>query len=215
MTVLYKIASFIVFGFLLLGYIGGKYIALQMLSILQIAFLGLLQLDKFTPFQLASNRLSEIAGNFVFEPSPVAHLSQLNTLRLEGDFLGNLNIQIGLFTAFFVVGGSLLIYSKLKKTKNTVLATLIGMILVSEYSLYGLLAFSYIGFASIGLQIKYQFIDKIVEPNYLSLILGLCYVLVFVGYIVFFAKKRRYFGEFVKEMEIFSINEYFACFLTA
>jgi hypothetical protein len=95
------------------------------------------------------------------------------------------------------------------------LATLIGMILVSEYSLYGLLTFSYIGFTSIGLQIKYQFIDKIVEPNYLSLVLGICYILVFIGYMVFFAKKRRYFGEFVKEMEMFSINEYFVCFLTA
>lgn len=32
---------------------------------------------------------------------------------------------------------------------------------------------------------------------------------------IIFLKKKRYFGEFVREMEMFSINECFICFLTA
>ncbi len=95
------------------------------------------------------------------------------------------------------------------------LPTLIGMILLCEYSLYGLLIFSYLVSASIGLQIKYEFIDKIAEPNYLSLILGFGYILVVVVYMLIFLKKKRYFGEFVREMEMFSIHECFICFLTA
>ena len=44
MTIFYKIAAIIGFGFILVGYVGGKYIVLQVLAVLQIAFLGLLQL---------------------------------------------------------------------------------------------------------------------------------------------------------------------------
>jgi hypothetical protein len=44
MSVFYKIAAVIGFGFIFVGYIGGKYIVLQVLAVLQIAFLGLLQL---------------------------------------------------------------------------------------------------------------------------------------------------------------------------
>ncbi len=87
------------------------------------------------------------------------------------------------------------------------------MTLMCEYALYALLVFGYLASASIGLQIKYQLIDRYQKPNYLSLGLAFAYLVIVCGYVVWYIKQNKYFGEFFKEMEKFCINERFICFL--
>ena len=96
----YQLASFIGLIFIVLGLIGGKYIVIEFISILQLTYIGLLMIDRYTPMYLAVNRLSIIAGLGLFINKNDRHhyeYSQLNTLKLGETFLSNCNVQLVLF----------------------------------------------------------------------------------------------------------------------
>lgn len=62
LVVFFNIASVIGFGFVVVGFVGGKYIVIEVMSILQLTYIGLLMIEKYTPLYLAVNRLSIITG---------------------------------------------------------------------------------------------------------------------------------------------------------
>jgi hypothetical protein len=100
--------------FILVGFLGGKYIVLEVMAILQVTFLGMLQIEKYTPLYLAVNRLSIISGGFFTTKSVGEKYQQLNTLGLADNFLSNVNIQMLIFVVVLVTGVGVIVFSRLR-----------------------------------------------------------------------------------------------------
>lgn len=126
LAVLYRGAAVIGLLFIVLGLVGGKYIVLEVVGMLQVTYMSLLQIDRYTPLYLAMNRLSWICGEFSTDKRQHHQYSQLNTLKLSDSFVSNINVQLILFVFFFICGGILLIVQRRIKSNKAFWLSIVG-----------------------------------------------------------------------------------------